>query len=109
MKSFALVISTLVAVAFQGLQIPAPVGYVNDFANVIAPQYKSQMERIIEDVRAKSGGDIVVVTLPDLGGRPQEDVARMIGREWGVGKKGNPGEPTRNYGVVILLVPKETS
>src|SRR5689334_5420386 len=45
----------------------------------------------------------------DLGGRDQADVAREIGRQWGVGRKGNPGDPARNTGVIILLVPKETS
>jgi uncharacterized protein len=68
-----------------------------------------RIQRIIEDVRARSGGEIAVVTLKDLGGRDQADVALQIGRQWGVGKKGNPGDVARNTGVVILLVPKETS
>src|SRR5690348_15697782 len=91
------------------LQVPAPVGFVNDFANVIPPQNKTRIEQIVEDVRAKSGGDIAVVTLPDLKGRDERDVALRIGRAWGVGSKGKPGDPARNRGVVILVVPKETS
>src|SRR5262249_10984272 len=51
----------------------------------------------------------VVVTLPDLGGRPIEEVGLRIGREWHVGRQGKPGDPARNTGVIILLVPKETS
>src|SRR5262249_2647938 len=31
------------------------------------------------------------------------------GRQWGVGRKGNPGDPARNTGVILLVVPKETS
>ena len=88
LRSLALLLSTLAAVAFQGLQIPAPRGYVNDFANVISADNAARMERIIDDVRAKSGGEIVVVTLPDLGGRPIEEVALRIGREWQVGPTG---------------------
>jgi len=91
------------------LQIPAPVGFVNDFAHVIADDKAARIQRIIEDVRAKSGGDIAVVTLPDLKGRDEAEVALRIGRAWGVGSKGNPGDPARNRGVVILVVPKETS
>jgi len=49
------------------------------------------------------------VTLPDLAGRDVADVALRIGREWKVGKVGTPGDPTRNAGAVILIVPKETS
>ena len=96
-------------VALQGIQIPAPVGYVNDFAHVIPPNDAATIERIIADVKAKSGGEIVVVTLPDLNGRPIEDVSLAIGRDWKVGKKANPGDPARNTGVIILVVPKETN
>jgi len=110
-RAFALLAFTVAAIAAtpQALQIPAPVGYVNDFANVIPAGTKATIERIIDDVRVKSGGEIVVVTLPDLGGRPVEEIGLRIGREWKVGTKGNPGDPARNRGVIILVVPKETS
>ncbi len=98
-------LSTLVLLA--QLQIPAPVGYVNDFAHVIDDPSRQQMLAVIEEVRRKSGGEIVVVTLPDLGGRPAIDVARDIGRQWNVGAKGGPGERAKNAGVVLLLKPGE--
>lgn len=89
--------------------IPAPVGLVNDFAHVLDSGSIERMTRIAEDVRTKSRGEIAVVTLPDLAGRDVADVALTIGRTWKVGKVGNPGDPTRNAGAVILLVPKETN
>lgn len=89
--------------------IPAPVGVVNDFAHVLDAGTVERITRIAEDVRAKSRGEIAVVTLPDLAGRDVADVALTIGRTWKVGKVGNPGDPTRNAGAVILLVPKETN
>lgn len=102
--------SALLAVLLQGgLQIPAPVGLVNDFAHVIPAANASQIEQIANDVRTKSRGEIAVVTLADIGDLAPSDVALRIGREWKVGKIGNPGDPTRNAGAVILLVPKETS
>ena len=87
---------------FQGFQIPAPMGLVNDFADIIQPAAAERMERIAEDVRAKSRGEIAVVTLPDIGTRDVQEVARDIGRQWKVGGIGDPGDPTRNAGVVIL-------
>lgn len=87
------------------LQIPAPVGYVNDFARVIDRASQQQMLAVIEEVRQKSGGEIVVVTLPDLGGRPAWEVARDIGRQWRVGAQGGPGDRARNAGLIILLKP----
>ncbi|HJU66239.1 MAG TPA: TPM domain-containing protein, partial [Gemmatimonadaceae bacterium] len=93
----------------QAIQLPAPTGYVNDFANVMPAESEARIARIIDDVRAKSGGEIVVVTLPDIGQRDVADVARTIGREWRVGQAGEPGDPARNTGVIILIVPKETN
>ena len=105
--SFALHVALLLVP--QGVQIPAPTGYVNDFANVIAPESRARIERIIDDVRAKSQGEIVVVTLPSTGDRQASDIALRIGREWKIGKLGDPGDQTRNTGAVLLLIPKETA
>jgi uncharacterized protein len=44
-----------------------------------------------------------------LGNRDVGDVALRIGREWKVGAAANIGDRSRNAGVVILVVPKETS
>lgn len=93
----------------QPAPLPAPVGYVNDFANVIAPDARQRLEALAERVRAATGGDVVVVTLPSLQGRPVEEVALRLGREWKVGGQGAIGEQARNAGVVILVVPKETA
>jgi uncharacterized protein len=110
-RALALLLSAFVVTAAhsQGLPIPAPQGYVNDFAHVIPPANANTINAIINDVRAKSGGEIVVVTLPDLKGRPIEEVALNIGRQWKVGQNAKPGDPARNTGVIILVVPKETS
>jgi len=89
----------------QALTIPAPRGYVSDFAGVLDSASIQKMTAVILDVKAKAQGEIAVVTLPDLQGRDGADVAREIGRTWGVGAKGNPGDATRNRGIVILLVP----
>lgn len=91
----------------QGLTIPAPRGYVSDFAGVLDSASIQKMTAVIEDLKSKTGGEIAVVTLPDLQGRAASDVALDIGRQWGVGQKGNPGDPARNRGVVILLVPRK--
>src|SRR3954462_4093239 len=93
----------------QAIQIPAPTGLVNDFAHVLTPDAVQKIEQIAADVRNKSRGEITVVTLPDIGSRDVQEVSLLIGRQWKVGKIGNPGDATRNAGAVILLVPKETS
>ena len=97
-------LALIVALLLQ-LQLPAPTGYVNDFAKVVDPASRAAMDSVIDQVRAASGGEIVVVTLADLGGRASIDVARDIGRLWKVGAQGAAGDPKRNTGTVLLLVP----
>lgn len=100
----------VVALLLQGgPQIPAPQGLVNDFAHVIPADAAQRIDAIAQDVRDKSKGEIAVVTLADLGGRDPSDIAREIGRSWKVGNFASIGDRSRNAGVVILVVPKETS
>lgn len=113
--------AALVAVAFvatvgragvvgaQQPELPAPRGYVNDFANVLTADAEARLESITRIVQQRSGGEIAIVTLRDLEGRSVEETALRIGREWGVGASAAVGDTRRNAGTVILLVPKETS
>lgn len=99
----------LALLAPQEPQIPASRGHVNDFAGVIDAAHAARIERIAAYVRAQSRGEIAIVTMRDIGGRAANDIALRIGREWGVGANAPVGDRARNAGVVILLVPKETS
>jgi uncharacterized protein len=94
----------LVFLALQ-LQIPAPTGYVNDFAGIVDARSRDVMLGAINEVKTKSGGEIVVVTLRSLDGRASINVARDIIREWKIGAKPAPGFRAGNAGVVLLLVP----
>jgi uncharacterized protein len=97
----------LLLLALAQVPVPAPRGFVNDFAGVLDSATAARMEQVLADVRAKTRGEIAVVTLPDLNGRSAGDVAVQIGRQWGVGAKGNAGDPAKNLGVVVLLVPRK--
>jgi uncharacterized protein len=87
--------------------LPAPVGWVNDFAHVISPGKGAQIEAVIREVNARCGGSIVVVTLPTLGGRSRDEVALQLGRRWKVGHAGEVGDTLRGTGAVVLVVPAE--
>src|SRR5467141_1821573 len=67
------------------IAIPAPRGYVNDFAGVLDSGSVAHMEAVIAQVRAATRGEIAVVTLPPtmMGDRAASDVAVQIGRQWG--------------------------
>ncbi len=89
------------------LQIPAPRGYVNDFAGVLDADAAARMTALITELHQETGADVTVVTLSDLGGRTAADVALQIGREWKLGGMGEAGDSAKNLGVVILLVPRK--
>lgn len=104
-------------VTTQQLELPPPPrGYgtsaaevVVDAAGVLDPTVVDRLNRIAFEVRAKTGGEMAIVTMPDLRGRDVADIALRIGREWGVGSAAGVGDRRRNAGVVVLLVPKESS
>jgi uncharacterized protein len=89
------------------ISIPPPRGSVNDFAGVLDAASVQHMEAVIAEVRDKTRGEIAVVTLADVADRAASDVAVQIGRQWGVGAKGEAGDPRKNLGVVVLLVPRK--
>ncbi|HZF67293.1 MAG TPA: TPM domain-containing protein [Gemmatirosa sp.] len=94
---------------FQVDTLSRPAAQVNDYAGVLDAAARERLEGIARAVREASGGEIAVVTLADIGLRDASDVALQIGRRWGVGAASAIGQRTRNAGVVVLLVPKETS
>jgi uncharacterized protein len=79
---------------FAALQ---PEGHVSDFARVIPAERKAELERYCKAVEASTGAEIALVTIASLDGEPIEDVANLLHRKWGVGKKGT------NEGVLLLL------
>ncbi len=80
---------------------PKPQGYVSDFAGVIDPASRDSIAAIASELREKTGAELAVVTLPDLGGDEVEPVAVDLFAAWGIGKKG------KDEGVLILLASKE--
>jgi uncharacterized protein len=87
--------------------IPSPVGFVNDFANVIQPACRERIDGIATEVREKSKGEIAVVTLRSLESRRIEEWGLRIGRSWRVGFAGAKDDPRTNTGVIVLVAPTE--
>jgi uncharacterized protein len=83
-----------------------PVGYVNDFASVVDPPSRQAMEDLIARLRTATGAEVAVVTMPSIGEYDEAQVALAIGRKWKVGASAEIGDPTRNAGIVLLLVPR---
>jgi len=84
-----------------------PAGFVNDVASVIDPASRGAMEDLLTRLRGATGAELTVVTLPTIGDHDEAEVALAIGRKWGVGARAAVGDPRRNAGMVVLLVPRK--
>jgi uncharacterized protein len=88
--------------------VPAkPVGYVSDFASILDPGERERLDDLLARLRSATGAEVAVVTLPTIDDQDEGQVALAIGRAWGVGAKEDIGDPRRNAGLVLLLVPRQ--
>lgn len=84
-----------------------PAGYVNDFARILDPASAAAVDTLVRRLETATGAEVAVVTLPTIDDRDEGEVALAIGRRWGVGAKTEVGDPRRNAGIVLLLVPRQ--
>lgn len=61
-------------------------GWVTDLGDFLSAAEERALEDLMASYEAGSGHEVALLTVQDLGGRPIEDVALAIGREWGIGK-----------------------
>lgn len=78
-------------------RFPSPIGYVNDFADKISSNAELAMERIAQEVKSKTGAEIVVATIQTCGGVEIEQYAVDLFMEWGIGERG------KDNGILILV------
>ena len=78
-----------------------PQGYVNDFAGVINPETKQELNALCAEVDQKAEAQIAVVTVKSLEGEPIENFSIDLATRWGIGPK------QKDRGVMILLAPND--
>jgi uncharacterized protein len=91
------------AFAERVAQLPAPTGYVNDFAGVLAPSTIERLDQIALQVDRQAHAQIAVATVKsieaDNGGEESiEEFATALEDKWKVGPKGT------DRGVLLLFV-----
>jgi uncharacterized protein len=83
-----------------------PSNYLTDVAGLVDPGAAAAINDLAARLRAATGAELAVVTLPTIEDRAPGEVALAIGRAWGVGAKAEVGDASRNAGIVLLLVPR---
>lgn len=99
--AFAFLLSLTIAASSFAASYPRPVGFVNDFANLLPGETKRVLEKRLRQYEKDTSIEVAVVTVSSLGGRSVEEYALGLFREWGVGKK------QKNNGIILLLAPVE--
>src|SRR5215469_2415528 len=82
-------------------KLPNPTGYLSDFAHVVEPAQRDQIEAFCAKVEQQLHVQFALVTVDSIGDRPIRDVGLSIARKWGV------GSGKTNQGVLLLLAIKE--
>jgi uncharacterized protein len=80
---------------------PVPFTFVTDQGNLLSAADAKKLEGGLRSYAAKTGTQVVVVTVPTLGSRSVADYGRELGTAWGVGQR------DKNNGVVVLIGAKE--
>jgi uncharacterized protein len=80
---------------------PPLTGRIVDQANVIPAAAQASLERKLKDLEAKSGIQLVVVTVKSLEGDEIEPYANALFRSWKLGQK------DKNNGVLMVVAPNE--
>lgn len=83
------------------MPLPALAGRVIDRADILSDSTEANLTAKLEAHENATTNQIVIVTLPDLMGRPIEDWGLMLGRGWGVGQKG------KDNGIIFLIAPND--
>ncbi|UOQ53994.1 TPM domain-containing protein [Hymenobacter cellulosivorans] len=80
---------------------PSPFRFVTDQAQLLSVADAKTLEGGLRRYADKTGTQIVVVTVPTLGGRSVADYGRQLGQTWGIGQR------EQDNGLVILLGAQE--
>ncbi|MFM2357904.1 MAG: hypothetical protein RJA61_641 [Candidatus Parcubacteria bacterium] len=75
----------------------SPQGFVNDYANLLAVEEKTELESVLTQFEKDSSNEISVVTIKSLQGDTIENYAEKLFQEWGIGKAKD------DNGVLLLI------
>lgn len=82
-------------------KFPQLTGRIVDNANLLNAADRAVIETELKAIEDKSTDQVVVVTLPDLGGYAIDDYGYQLGRKWGIGQKG------KDNGVLLIIAPND--
>lgn len=95
------VLAAGIALAEKVATMPAPKGYVDDYAAVLSAPAKTELEGLCREVHDKTKAQVFLVTVKTLDGEAVETFANELFAKWKIGEK------KTDRGVLLLLSVKE--
>jgi len=93
---------SLMAMPSTELELPAPLGYVSDYANILSPKWESQIRSVCKDLETRTGVEMIVVTLPTVEPLTNaQDYASKLYEGWRI------GTAQQERGILLLTSMKE--
>jgi uncharacterized protein len=92
---------TLLATPASAQEFPKLTGRVVDGANLLSPADEAELTGELQNLEQRSSRQLVVATVPSLGGYEIEDYGYRLGRAWGIGQK------EADNGAILLVAPNE--
>lgn len=91
----------LSAFAVQETDVPFLTGRVTDNAYLLSPETHSLLTDSLKAHEMRTTNQVVVLTIPSIGGESIEEYATRVFNEWKLGQEG------KDNGVLIIVVPEE--
>jgi uncharacterized protein len=82
-----LLLLTLPSFAEKVATMPAPTGYIDDYAKVLSAPAKVDMESTARELHTKTRAQVFLVTINTLEGEPVETFANELFAKWKIGEK----------------------
>lgn len=103
-KTFLLTLFSLVlfcSSSAHALDVPKLQGYVNDYANMISPSAKTELQKELRSFEETDSTQIVILTIPSLGGEVMEEFSIRVAEAWKIGQKG------KDNGIIFIVAKQE--
>jgi uncharacterized protein len=91
MKKLALLIFLLIVPIALAQSIPNPTGFVNDYANVLAPQQQAELKALATVVEANTTAEMAILTVDTVSPLEMSQYAQEVFDQWKIGKSNDNG------------------
>ncbi|MGD1074534.1 MAG: TPM domain-containing protein [Thermodesulfovibrionales bacterium] len=94
-------LSLLSPLSAHALDVPRLEGHVNDYAGMISPQARAELDNELRDFERTDSTQIVILTVPSLEGDTIEDFGIKAAEAWKIGHKG------KDNGVIFIVAKQD--